>query len=404
MDFRETHSELDRLLHTAAPLWRPAVFNKPSAPWLADIPKLTAKLLSLDDDTLALWQADDHALLRSVAEHYPPALELLDILRCLPESPATLEPLPDRWSWHMPGRKWQQIRYFAEQLAPVKHPLMEWCSGKAHLSRLLSRQWKQASVALERDRQLIDSGRVLSDQDKLPVELQCCDVLADDTDAYFDQHRHGLALHACGELHRHFLRQTVQCQPARVSLAPCCYNLGGPEQWQPLSQFAQNSRLQLRQEELKLAVRQTVTADTREQKRHHQKQQWRLGFNAFWREETGDELPPQLNMQNARRAKSFEAFATALILEANKAESNRSESEHAPSAPDSWEPWRSKGEALYRRVQRLELVSMMYRRPLELWLVLDYAIALEEVGYRVSLSQFCPTKITPRNLMLDARR
>lgn len=399
MDFRETHSELDRLLHTAAPLWRPAVFNQPSAPWLADVPELSTALLSLDDDTLALWQADDHDLLSGIADHYPPALQLLDIIRGLPKSPATLKPLPDRWSWHMPGRKWQQIRYFAEQIAPVKHPMMEWCSGKAHLSRLLSRQWDQPASALERDQQLIDSGRELTSQDGLAVELRRCDVLEDDTAVYFDPNRHGLALHACGELHRHFLRQTTRHKPARISLAPCCYNLGGPEHWQPLSQFAQNSRLQLKREELKLAVRQTVTADSREQKRHRQKQQWRLGFNAFWRDSTGDDLPPQLNMQNARRAKNFEDFAGALL-----AESNRSESLRGPAAPKSWKHWQTEGEALYQRVQRLELVSMMYRRPLELWLVLDYAIALEEAGYRVNLSQFCPPHITPRNLMLDARR
>ena len=52
----------------------------------------------------------------------------------------------------------------------------------------------------------------------------------------------------------------------------------------------------------------------------------------------------------------------------------------------------------------LELVRHLFRRPLELWLVLDYAVFLEEQGYRVRLGTFCDRQLTPRNLMLDAVR
>ncbi len=399
MDFRETHSELDHQLHSAVPDWQPSVFNDPMAPWLDHLPALQQQLLALDDASLHHWQADDEALLRGVSPHYPAAKKLLELIQRVPNSHRPLEPLPDRWSWHMPGRKWQQIRYFTQQLAPLDQPIVEWCSGKAHLSRLINRQWSQPALALERDSTLVASGHELAKQNDLPIEFRCCDVLQDHTDEAFASNKHGVALHACGELHRHFLRQTLTHKPARVSLAPCCYNLGGPPQWQPLSQFAKASHLQPRTGSLKLAVRQTVTADQREQNRHRQKQQWRLGFNAFWREATGQASPPQLNMQRARRAKRFEDFAEALLAEASLAAG-----ESTPPAPSNWQVWAEQGAALYERVQRLELISMMYRRPLELWLVLDYAIALQEAGYRVKLTQFSPQHITPRNLLVDARR
>jgi hypothetical protein len=66
--------------------------------------------------------------------------------------------------------------------------------------------------------------------------------------------------------------------------------------------------------------------------------------------------------------------------------------------------WLSFGERRLAEVRRHELVRHLFRRPLELWMVLDYAIFLEEQGYRVRLGQFCDRSLTPRNLLLDAVR
>jgi len=55
-------------------------------------------------------------------------------------------------------------------------------------------------------------------------------------------------------------------------------------------------------------------------------------------------------------------------------------------------------------VRNLELVRGLFRRPLELWLLLDRALLLEEQGYRVHLGTFCPSELTPRNILLLAER
>jgi len=47
-------------------------------------------------------------------------------------------------------------------------------------------------------------------------------------------------------------------------------------------------------------------------------------------------------------------------------------------------------------------VQHLFRRPLELWLVLDVAMYLQEQGYQVSLSELCAPELTPRNLLLQA--
>jgi hypothetical protein len=68
----------------------------------------------------------------------------------------------------------------------------------------------------------------------------------------------------------------------------------------------------------------------------------------------------------------------------------------------AFDAWLEAGAARLERVRRYELVRHLFRRPLELWLVLDYAIFLEEQGYQVRLGQFCARSLTPRNLMIDA--
>ena len=52
----------------------------------------------------------------------------------------------------------------------------------------------------------------------------------------------------------------------------------------------------------------------------------------------------------------------------------------------------------------MELVRHLFRRPLELWLVLDRALFLQEQGYRVELREFCPRHLTPRNILIHAER
>jgi hypothetical protein len=52
----------------------------------------------------------------------------------------------------------------------------------------------------------------------------------------------------------------------------------------------------------------------------------------------------------------------------------------------------------------MELVMHVFRRPLELWLVLDRALYLQEQGARVALGEFCAKHLTPRNIFIHAER
>ena len=63
-----------------------------------------------------------------------------------------------------------------------------------------------------------------------------------------------------------------------------------------------------------------------------------------------------------------------------------------------------RAETKYLQFRRLQLVSQGFRRALEMWMVLDLVLFLEEGGCEVSLTNFCPREITPRNLQINASR
>ena len=69
-----------------------------------------------------------------------------------------------------------------------------------------------------------------------------------------------------------------------------------------------------------------------------------------------------------------------------------------------WPALEAAGWRRLAEVRNLELVRDLFRRPLELWLLLDRALYLEERGYQVKLGTFCTYQLTPRNLLLLAER
>jgi hypothetical protein len=73
-------------------------------------------------------------------------------------------------------------------------------------------------------------------------------------------------------------------------------------------------------------------------------------------------------------------------------------------ADTNWQELEARGWQRLAQVRNLELVRGLFRRPMELWLLLDRALFLEEQGYRATLGAFCATRMTPRNLLLLAER
>ncbi len=398
MDWPDRFQALDNWLAQHQALWREKPFTRLRCDWEVDYPELAQWLRQ---HSLADAEAAHTGLvLESAPEPLP---ELLATARQLSAVPDWSQPLtqsyPEVLERHIPGRKWQQIQAFAtathkQWLQPGQH-VLDWCAGKGHLGRLLAWQRDLPLTCLEHDPVLVDAGNQLSRNLQLSAQHHCQDVLQPAAWRYLQPHHSVVALHACGDLHTTLLQQVVTRGCRQLALSPCCYNRTQAEYYQPLSDLARQSRLQLSREDLALPLQATVTAGQRDRRLRDQSMAWRLGFDLWQREVRGmdDYLPTPSRPQSALQ-QSFADFCQDLA---------RHHQLDLPP-PADWPALEQAGWKRLTEVRNLELLRAVFRRPLEIWLLLDRLLWLQQSGYRVQLGQFCAESLSPRNLLLVAER
>lgn len=398
VDYAARFAELDAWLLQHQALWRPRPFTTPVLPWEADHPELARWLRGR-----TLEQAEaahNQPLLLDAPEPFARLAAQARALSCLPvwqTSPA--EGLPDLLSRHIPGRKWQQITLFAATTAqhwqqPASHWL-DWCAGKGHLGRLLAWQGGQPLTCLERDTALNGQGAALGRQLGVNSRHLDADVLNPTSWRYLQPQHSVVALHACGELHMTLLRIAAAQGCRQLALSPCCYNRIGTEHYRPLSQAALQSQLRLSREDLGLPLQESVTAGQRVRRLRDQSMAWRLAFDLWQRQARGvDCYLPTPSRPEAALAQGIAPFCRDLA------------SHHGLQLPEpaDWAALEQQGWKRLAQVRNLELVPGLFRRPLEVWLLLDRALFMQEQGYRVNLGQFCGQHLTPRNLLLLAEK
>lgn len=399
MDYAERFQQLDAWLARYQPVWRASPFTRHKLPWEQDWPELAAWLRSR-----SLAQAEQ-AHTQLAALHAPaPFAELLSeslALSAVPDwSDAAADPLwPEQLGRHIPGRKWQQISRFAAALQhrwpqPAGHWL-DWCAGKGHLGRVLAWQGGQPLTCLERDPRLNQQGRALSRALQLSAAHIDCDVMTAQAWQHLRADHSLVALHACGQLHMTLLEQAANAGCAQIALSPCCYNRIAGDRYRPLSRLAQQSRLQLSKADLGLPLQTTHTAGQRSRRLRDQSMAWRLAFDLWQREVRGQDvyLPTPSRPESAMQ-QGIAAFCNDLAAHHG-----------LPPAPAAeWARREARGWQRLAEVRNLELVNGLFRRPLEVWLMLDRALYLQERGYRVQLGLFAPAHLTPRNFLLLAEQ
>ena len=372
-------------------LWKPRPFTHLHLPWETEHPDLAQWLRqrSLDDAEASHNHPHDLPAPAPFPQLAAQARQLSAVDK-LPTQP--LAPARHRLNVDVPGRKWQQIEAFGAALQFAQTPThwLDWCAGKGHLGRRLL-QADQALTCLEYDPALIAAGQALSDHHGLLVTHRLQDVMADVPLA--PEHT-PVALHACGDLHVRLLKlaSAVGCQ--QLALAPCCYNRINADTYQPLSDAGRASTLQLSIDDLGLPLSETVTAGNRVRLQRDTSMARRLGFDQLQRELRGrDEYLPTPSLPTSWLDKPFADYCREL---ANLKGLSTGEQDWAALEAYGWQR--------LAEVRNLELVRGLFRRPLELWLVLDRALFLGENGYRVEVGSFCEPALTPRNLMVLAER
>lgn len=382
---------LDAFLIEHQGLWRPRPFTQRQLPWENEYPELAQWLRQRSLANAEANHNQPHGLLAPAPfpQLASQALQLSTVDK-LPTQP--LQPAAHRLNVDVPGRKWQQIEAFgaALQFAQTPRHWLDWCAGKGHLGRRLLHTGQQLTC-LEYDPALIASGQALSEHHGLPVTHRLQDVMAD---VAISAEHTPVALHACGDLHVRLLQVASAAGCKQLALAPCCYNRIQGNTYQPLSDAGRASTLLLSVEDLGLPLSETVTAGKRVRLQRDTSMARRLGFDQLQRLLRGcDEYLPTPSLPTHWLDKPFADYCRELAR-----------LKGLSTGEQDWAALEAHGWQRLAEVRNLELVRGLFRRPLELWLVLDRALFLSERGYRVEVGSFCDPALTPRNLMVLAER
>ena len=380
------------------PLWRVRPFVDQAVPWAGDYPALESWLLSRSSEEVARIEAGDAisgqpALFTTLLEQKQRLIGVCDGVG------SGVDP-----AGRMPSvrlRKSAQIAALTKLSAPLvdgpglEH-VIDWCSGKGHLGRSIGAVTDTGLILVERDAALCKDGERLAAEAGLACRVLNLDVLKEDMSLSLPSRGLLVGLHACGSLGERLLNVAVDTAQSSVVYAPCCYHRGymeGP--YTPLSTRARDLELGLIWSDLRLPTLDEAVASPRKRVRRHREQAWRLAVDALVREATGrDVYTPLGPAPKAWLAGSFGEFARRLTSRA------------ALPLPTTWsaDAAQALGWQRAKSARALGALRSVFRRPLELWLVLDRALYLSERGYSVDVVRFCEARITPRNLVIIASR
>lgn len=388
-------TELDAFLTKHQALWKPRPFTHLQLPWETSYPELASWLRgrSLEEAE----NAHNQPALMNAPEPFATLAAMSLALSAVDELPAQAVPAAGhRLNVDVPGRKWQQIEAFASRLQFADTPKhwLDWCSGKGHLGRRLLRDGQQLTC-LEYDPALVASGQALSQRHQLHALHVEQDVLAANAASLLNAEHTPVALHACGDLHVRLIQLASTAGCKQLAIAPCCFNRISLNQYAPISSAAKSSDVQLSLDDLALPMSETVTAGARVRRQRDTSMARRLGFDLLQRRlRSVDEYLPIPSLPSAWLDKPFADYCHHLAQL----------KELSTIGPQDWSALEDAGWQRLAHVRNLELLRGLFRRPLEIWLVLDRALFLLEQGYSVRLGTFCETPLTPRNLLILAER
>lgn len=384
-------AQVSDLLKRYRAYWQFSPMNCHTLPWQTE---LTTLLQTLSASDLAALDQSPQQQLQQFGQFFP-ELTQLPLFWHASSQASNDNPWPFWLTNGINGRKLEQIQQFCHFVPQSNLPVLEWCAGKGHLGRLHSAASGCQVTSIEWQQALCEEGQQLAERFQLTQQFVQADVFSTDAAKQVKAEQQVLALHACGQLHLRLLEVATQVGTAALQLVPCCYHLIPHEQYQPLSSLAQRTGLTLSRQDLKMAVQGQVTAGERIARLRQTEVTWRLAYDILRQNLTGisqyQPLPSLAKHWFSGHFADFVVHAAAL------------QQLELPKLPDLM-PFLTKGAKRYMLQQRLDAVRHLFRRPLELYLVLDRAVFLQEQGYQVQLFAFCDYQLTPRNFCIHASR
>ncbi len=403
-------------------LWEPRAFIAERLPWEKEWPLLAEWLRGLSDDEIDRLDAglggmggsetrfpttrdagpppraasgpDAFAMLAAASR----SVSALPRLRAVTPSALAGQAPPPRLLRHqVPARKWSQIQAFVSVSAPLWRSgttrIVEWCSGKGHLGRLAGWASDLPVLHLDRQKALLAAAERLDRAAGVTGTIREADALTAGAWEEFGPGIGALGLHACGALNDALLEEGARRGAAWLIAATCCYHKSQLQDgfYLPRSNTGRRCDLRLDKHQVRLAIYDEVVARPRMRRARRREMAYRAGFDLLHRQATGTDsyasagpLPPQLFRL------PFGEFCAA-VQERTQLE--------LPAAFDASQALVA-GEEWARRTRALGLIRGVFRRPLEVWLLLDRVCRQEEAGRKVVFGTFCHPCVTPRNLAL----
>ena len=390
---REQFAALDAFIVEALPLWSPRPFTERPASWETDAPELSAWLRSLSFAEIDALERDPYAHdapARLFAELRETGLRRTRFPRAA-SLPMDTERLK-RARWRVPGRKLEQIVAFAGATLPSlrRGPdrFVEWCAGKGHLSRILALELDADAELIEYNAAIAASGAELHERAGARCTYQVADVLTASVDL---AGRSAVGLHACGVLSDRLIERVCEASVPVHAHVPCCYHTGHEEGFEPLSEAGRALRFRPDRNALRLSVADEPVAPNRDSHMRRREMLLRTAADLVGRELTGidryESLPPLRKVVVRREP---EAFLREVLPLRNL---------ELPAGYDV-DGLMARATEELRVARALALVRSLFRRPIEVWMVLDQAMRLLESGREVTVEVFCDRRVTPRNLLI----
>ena len=261
------------------------------------------------------------------------------------------------------------------------------------MSRVLQRSHQQTVHCLEYNAALCEAGQKLAHKQGYDIHYCHHDVLQPLPQQYQQEGYNHIGLHACGELHMQLLTTAAATNAHSIALSPCCYHKINSTHYTALSTTGQQAQLTPSKPDLHLPQEETRTAGARIKKLRDKEQHWRLAFDCLQQhilqQTTYQPIPSthkSLFNEDFQYFCQWAASTCHLTLPLNI----------------DYQHFLGIGLKRLERVRKLELLRLLFKRPLELWLALDKILFLEEQGYDAQLTQFCPPDASPRNLLIMA--
>lgn len=394
---------LSALLERRRSLWVQRPFVTQPVAWEPDFPKVSAWLRSLNEDQIDALERELDALDDGAPTEWlelkREASSLCSVAR-LASSPsefATLQSSGLRRG--IKGRKWAQVSAFATIVSPHlgDRSVVDWCAGKGHLGRALAALNRNLDLThVELNPSLCGSGHSLSTKHSKShphsFRFVTADALDSSTGSYVPDGAATVSLHACGALtdalHDHALTRRAHL----VASAMCCFHvLGGAPAYTPRSALGRDYDMGLTPSLLRLPIHDEVIASASARRNRRREMAWRAGLDLLRREACGsDQYTPLGSLPRSITQLPFDKFATAVADHAGFELRNGT----------NWARAQATGEEYALRARALAMMRALYRRPIELWLVLDRAHKLAETGRSVLVGEFCEREVSPRNLMI----